>query len=181
VNEFTASNGIKITTNEGGGLEFACSGDGPNHSIAPAERAALRDLFRAEEDERLGRWRWPEDPDYVIYEDGRGHFRIVRESDGSCNVFGRWWYETHKSGRLATSVPTLLRAAGAYFDAHPEPKPWDAAKDNEIWVLTGVGGLELPWRRTADGEWESVTPKAIRRRNNDLITAGRCIWPEEQS
>jgi len=176
MSEFTASNGVTIhaqgpVTDRGQGVVV----DG--YFLSPNDVSALREFFEKENDDRLDRWRWPENPDYVVYPWGDV------EDHNTCIAI----VDERKGGQVVTFRSTIsgsdewARAARAYFDAHPGPKPWDAAEDNEIWVLTGAGGLELPWRRTGDGEWESITPKAIRRRNVDLITAGRRIWPEVAS
>jgi hypothetical protein len=182
MNEFTASNGKKVTRREYGmGVNIGSNDWGALTGVTDDQAQALREFFRAEEDERLGRWRWPENPDYVVYpsDQFRGGNRngwviILHEPSGIA-------VEANRHARTIRPDMQFVEAGRAFFDAHPDPKPWDAAEDNEIWVLTGAGGLELPWRRTAEGEWESITPKAIRRRNNDLITAGRRIWPEVQS
>lgn len=129
----------------------------------------LAEFYQHQRDQQLGRWRWPENPDYVVYRRGEDRARVIHEPSGDFSDSVR-----------GTMLPGPFRdAARAFFDAHPaEPKPWDAAEEGDVWVLTGAGGMELPWRRTAEGTWESITPKTIRRRNEDCITAGRRIWPE---
>lgn len=171
--DFTSSDGVNVF------VEEYVTDKGPavwvdGHRLSPLDTSALREFFRAEEDERLGRWRCPENPDYVVYPMLPLRARVVDERRGIGIEF------TEVDTRLKRSSYER-RAARAFFDAHPEPKPWELAGDNEIWALTGAGGMVLPWRRTEDGGWESITPKAIRRRNVDLITDGRRIWPEGTS
>lgn len=174
--KFEASNGVEITSN-GGRVTFKCTGTGelyPNgHQLTPAETKALREFFRAELDEELGRWRWPEGDDWVVRELDRDTFGRRRVE---C-LNERTFEKTSFNPVAATGESDKHRAARAYFEAHPERKPWEEAEDGEIWVLTGAGGLELPWLRQ-HGDWISNTPSRLIRRNVDLITAGRRIWPE---
>jgi len=63
-------------------------------------------------------------------------------------------------------------------DCGPKPrKPWLDAKDGEIWVLTGAGGLEQPWRRMDNGTWVSCF-STRQRYSAEQAIAGRRIWPE---
>lgn len=131
----------------------------------------LAEFYQHRRDKELGRWRWPENPEYVVYPVAREHAVVLDER------LRELWH-VHLDINQAESVNRARAAFRAYLAAHSEPKPWDAAEEGDIWVLTGAGGMELPWRRTAEGTWESITPKTIRRRNEDCITAGRRIWPE---
>lgn len=136
-----------------------------------ADADALREYFQREKDEELGRWRWPENPRFVVYRDGDDIW-VVNEENFEAREFDRQGAADWDRGD-----DIMADAAAAYFEAHPESKPWRDAKEGEVWVLTGAGGLELPWTRQGS-EWISHTPRKLIRRNVDLITAGRRIWPE---
>ena len=60
MNEFTASNGVKIRPEEGYGAVVS------NLTLINEEMDALREFFQAESDERAGRWRYPDEPQYVV-------------------------------------------------------------------------------------------------------------------
>ena len=121
MNTFTASNGYKVTPN----------GDGVNvyrgimsTPIYPDEMQALREFFQAESDERAGRWRWVEHPDYVVYDTGDRIEVVVLDESTGCmeNV----WRGKERPGSY------MHDAARAYFEAHPEPKGY---------VIIWSGGL----------------------------------------
>lgn len=138
------------------------------------EAKALREFFQHERDKELGRWRWPENPDYVVYP----------SDDGGCTVF----HEV-TSGFIFFSDRTLVkgtsekhRAARAYFEAHSEPKPWELAKPGEVWVLTISNRGEMEGNDAFE-----VTKGLIRfystiwgnyDLDSECIIAGRRIWPE---
>ena len=174
---FTASNGLTVQTDND--YDLCVEGDW----VASAEGVeALREFFQHEKDEQLGRWRWPENPDYVVYPDGTSR-RVVNESNGaSLSV------SVHDRKVMETYLDSYVGAARAYDEAHPEPKPWHDAKPGEMWVLT-YGGEEVPavvsssesghflfTAATNDGggtEELAVTSPSV--------TAARRIWPEADS
>jgi hypothetical protein len=147
--------------------------------LDPRQVDALREFFRHEEDERLGRWRWPEYPEYTAYPRPDGYVRVLREEDGTSEVFLRQDVEADGG-----NLPAL--AARAFFAAHPEAKPWHDAKPDEVWALT-LHGKEIAYIRIDDpdiGEWASVSPNEHARflaLNAFGLTAGRRIWPEDAS
>lgn len=171
---FTASNGATV---EAFSQSIEVSGAGNAEVwLEPWAASSLREYFRAEEDERLGRWRWPENPDCVVYpraERGSGGRRRVV----AINEVSGFHYGVCVEGY--TDEP----AAVAYFAAHPEPKPWHDAKPWEAWVLT-VDGNE--WAATLDEDrefrdraetrgtfWMHITDKRI--------TAATRIYPREEN
>ena len=159
MSEFTASNGVTVhyvvaidgTARLLGTSPRPSGGEWTEATASPEGIEALREFFRAEEDKRLGRWRWAENPEYVVYP-GPGE---MREALVISEVHGCWgsWSETEaiREG----GYDTLAAAAVAYFDAHPNPKPWHDAKDGETWVLT-VNGVEGAWA-FRNREWERVS------------------------
>jgi hypothetical protein len=146
VNEYTASNGVKVEW-DGDTLKV--------DTLSYFDRwgthyPALREFFRAEEDDRLHRWRWPAKPNYFV----------IVDEDGDVEVFDE---ERPNAPRLyarnsVSFVGNFGGAARAYFDAHPEPKPaWFEAREGEVWVL----GLkheawELPYIVVDDTDGETV-------------------------
>ena len=145
------------------------------------EGAIVQDLdgetfFQAERDEQLGRWRDPEHPDWVVYPLADGTVMVFNEQ----SQYRGFW--SRKGTRECALKWGSADVARRYFQAHPEPKPWHAARSycDEIWVLT-IHGCEQPVYVTEfrgepvfqvpDGETISL--------HRESITAGRRIWPEE--
>lgn len=174
MNEYTASNGVTIT-------RYAESLEALDHDLessawmTPRLVDALREFFRAEEDERLGRWRWPDNPEYVVYardsvEGSRGRgFRVMDEASGDT-----WSYD--ETG-LRDCRGEAWEAARAYFDAHPEPKPWHDAEEGDIWVLDLAASGESPWHVVGQ-RFENVQNGAARPLNDKSFRAGYRIYPE---
>lgn len=91
----------------------------------------MRNYFQQERDTKLGRWRDPENPDFVVYpldsySTVRRRCAIVDETTGSRH----YWDGTE----VVSSI--CMRVATNYFRTHPEPKPWHEAKPGEIWDVT---------------------------------------------
>lgn len=96
---------------------------------------ALREFLQRERDHLLGRWRWPDDPRFVVYQVDTpiGTGRIVRVVDEST---GEGEYLNEKSFDSQHFGIHFQPAVRAYFEAHPEPKPWHDAKPGEVWEIT---------------------------------------------
>ena len=133
---------------------------------------ALREFFLHERDNELGRWRWPENPNYVVYPVPAGNdpctiVEVLDESCGQSVQYPRVYFERHGNAPLS---PEAI-AARAYFAAHPEPKPWYGAQEGEAWAIT-VNGKEYPAIfqagrfRDHAGLWSVVD-----------ISDARKIWP----
>lgn len=168
MNEFRASNGYTVEYGPDRHLRFGPLAAAPIF-FHEEEELALREFFRAEEDERLGRWRWPENPDYVVIP--RAHnVRVVSESTGVTLDAERGQYVTERG------EPTVYGAASAYFHTHPEPKPWHDAKAGEVWVLTCddeiLGGAYVA------GDHTFIAADHGLPMDSERIAAGRRIWPE---
>lgn len=126
MNDFTASNGVVVRPQADGGVYIRDDCRANN-----GRAQALREFFQAEADERLGRWRWPKNPDYVVYPMVDGLHRVLRESTG---------HSEQRNGMVGYDA--LGKAACAYFDAHQEPKPWHDAGPAEVWdVDLPSGGM----------------------------------------
>lgn len=143
-------------------------------------KEVLREFFQHERDEELGRWRWPENPDYVVYvkceseSEPRAGVRVLHERTGRSRDIGRAVVNACEA-----TVSRFGRAARAYFEAHPERKPWHDATEGEVWIVTPSKALTCGERvqypaifqagrfRDHGGSWEA----------RDL-TAARRIWPE---
>ena len=131
-------NKVQVDLDEVGRIHLSRAGYG-NGIYTLETTEALRAFFQAERDEQLGRWRDPENPDYVAYrtpeeddEDGR----CVRVLD---ELSGATWLEWE---RLFLSGPSIR-----YFEAHAdvEPrKPWHDAKAGEYWLVTLEGADPTP-------------------------------------
>ncbi|MEV7827535.1 hypothetical protein [Microbacterium enclense] len=158
MNDFTASNGLRIEVNRSDPSRVAVVNAGGHLEsiLTPDRMQALREFFQAEADERLGRWRWPENPDYVVYPVGVEIVDVLRESsvskttpgpgrqEGVTRAAAEEWDQGYSQN--------FFRAARAYFDAHPEPRPWTRAKEGESWYLTITSlGPETGLRWVAQG------------------------------
>ena len=142
-------------------------------SLTTADFEALREYFQAERDEQLDRWRDPENPDYVAYPGSINLDWVVvlDESTGGTDVVFR-------QPRKPTKDSDFRLVADRYFATHldPEPRPWEAAKPGEVWVLTRWGTAE-PFLVTG-GEFVTADLAVIVDLDDDSITAGRRVWPE---
>ena len=137
---------------------------------------ALRAFFQAERDETLGRWRDPVNPDWVVYPHDDVNTTVHDETTGA---YLNWSREQAEDDEYSRGFG--FATARAYFQAHPEPKPWEKARPgyDEIWVLT-IHGCEQPvYVDEFRGEpvfqvpgGETISP------HRESITAGHRIWPE---
>ena len=83
----------------------------------------------------------------------------------------------------SSNEATYVAAARAYFDAHPEPKPWHDAKPGEAWELTANGDTgPFITMLTPSGAVHFIAGNGTKfvAEASD-ITAGRRIWPEDAS
>lgn len=192
MNDFTASNGMQIRTHpsipEAFGI-FNPKGDSTlNNSydhLNLGEMQALREFFQAEADERYGVWRSPGDPDVMVYEIDQDTVRVLDPSShGNAATLSR--------GNRGDGP--LSRVAQAYFDAHPEPKPWHDAAPGEVWdVDLPSGGMravtfysarhEEPTTvfRDAHTQVEIETDDPTIRDARCLFSEARRIWVEVSS
>jgi hypothetical protein len=169
MSDFLASNGIQVLV-AGPRLQI-----GAATLLSPLEVIAAREFFRAEEDKRLGRWRYPEDPDFIVYpnivRNGEAAITVIYEPGGGCT---EWTRDVAADG--AGSPPR--DAALAYFAAHPEQRPWDDAKPGEVWAFT-LDCLDGEYAASlhAKGEWTWADGGPVNVAAGTLVGARR-IWPE---
>lgn len=170
--KFTASNGVEVNSwGVGRGLRVGNVTE-VMHTIPDGWVTALREFFRHERDEDLGRWRYPKSTDYVVYPTTVGWVvLVVNELTGASKEITK-----AKAGHDRSH---LEKVAKAYFDAHPVSKPWYDAKPGEVWVLTtdgdvyawGVGdGPDL-------GRFVYIGGVSNIQLDHPSITAGRRIFP----
>lgn len=192
--EFTASNGIEITMDpDREGKVYLVGrrarGDEGQYldthaNAGPEGLVALREFFQHERDEALGRWRFPANPDYVVYppdaDDEEQAIRILFEpGGGSSDMYTREW--------LASVVDPDTWApaacAKAYFQAHPERKPWEDAKPGELWIITlddNERGVSVETFDAGENVFQVPDAESVSL-SNPRITGGRKIWPEDAS
>ena len=187
---FTATNGILFTITEDGVLRWE-GGYDPRRvtdalreyfqrerdiALTTANFETLREYFQAERDEALGRWRDPENPNMVCYPVACDLDAVWVMYEGA----GSRYYVT-RTGWELTRPQYASETAGRYFEAHPEPKPWEKARPycDEIWALT-IHGCEQPVYVTEfRGEPVFQVPGGeTMSLSHGAITAGRRIWPE---
>ncbi|MFF7681502.1 hypothetical protein ACFZA2_01985 [Microbacterium sp. NPDC007973] len=183
MNDFIASNeyGVREVVEPDAGLQLLWKDRtvARESAVSSSQVQALREFFEAEADERIGRWRWAANPDYVVYPDRlnttppSGAIRVWNERTGVSR------YYLNRDGVDGVGGQ-FDPAAAAYFDAHPEPKPWTRAKAGELWFLTITSlGPETRLRWEAQGEpvrfWSGGLH--IDARSGD-ITAGRQVNAE---
>lgn len=175
--EFTASNGAQIVLTNSGQTGYVLTENEERVSSAYLgfeEMVAWREFEQHRRDEELGRWRWPENPDYVVKHDPLGvriaHVlhepsfvaRVVRPSDETV-------------GLGSPRDMEFLGAARAYFDSHPEPKAWHEAKPEEVWLM-GFGLHEFVALVSVDGKFRFADGSDMAV-TEEFVT-GRRIWPE---
>lgn len=172
--EYKARSGRVVVMGEDGALSI----DYKRGYLSPEVVMDVEEWAQAQRDIELGRWRWPENPDLVVYPNhGDGQVSVIDERDGSHSYYSR---------RLcATTAPPRLdgmhAAAHAYFDAHPDRKPWHEAQPGEVWALTVDGREDAYIDRI--GEFHPIRPSVVVSIAHDYsrITEGRRIWPEDAS
>lgn len=140
---------------------------------------ALREYFQAENDSDLGWWRDPETPGYIVRADPVIPRQVAVLHERSWQLFRV--SERELSERVLPSERQMAaqRAARTYFEAHPERKPWEDAKDGEIWVVNETSVAIV--RRCADGVeayFESVNQGNPWGHAARHAKSARRIWPE---
>lgn len=120
------------------------------------EFAALREFFRHERDEELGRWRDPMSPEVVVTEIDHGRVHVYNEATRRYSEFysaGPDRVHLLTSGDYGLNWPAIR-----YFAAHPVPMSWHDAKRDDVWKFVTKDDTRhaLAWRSTDD--WDVMTP-----------------------
>lgn len=171
---FKASNGVEVWRDKKDSL--MTNNWVSSDSVGAEDAEGLREFFQHERDQELARWRWPANRDYVVYHarNVNGDHKVMRESDGHGMLWGRDMEPApHSSDGLES-------AARAYFDAHPERKPWEHANNEDIWALT-IGPNEKIYQFDSTNRFFDQVGSGFTKgisANSRGITAGRRIWPE---
>lgn len=191
---FTASNGrIRVdyeeTPHERIDIYAAAGGENMLEGapwLGREEVSALRDFFQHERDEELGRWRWPENSDYVVYLRNDGQACVFNEATGVTVYRFRGEHEHLEELRRQSGEEVMphTHAARAYFEAHPERKPWEDAKAGDVWVIEVEGTESFAVHVVAEffGAVSFQTPTGRKvNMTNSTFTGFRKIWPEDAS
>lgn len=136
--EFRARSGRKVQIRDNGTVTF----DHANGYLSPETAMDADEFFQAQRDLELGRWRCPAEPDWVAQEDepdvyGRRTVRLFNERAFEMHHLNSLVTEGTTSGELAKH-----RVARAFFEAHPQVKPWHGAQAGEFWQVQHMGMTE---------------------------------------
>lgn len=171
---FRARSGRTVRVEGNGTVVF----DHANGYLSPESAMDAEEFFQAKRDEELGRWRWPENPDFVVKHDPLGVriAHVLHEPSFAARVVHP---DEEVVGLSSARDKEFMGAARAYFEAHPERKPWEEAAEDEIWALTfDTAPKESVWVWNGR-EWVIAGDFHIPLAPGFRITAGRRIWPEE--
>lgn len=171
--EYTASNGYTILARENATVDW-WSADHRHAGIIQIIThsqvwEALREFFQHERDEELGRWRWPENPDYVVYPTTTRSLRVVRENGNG----EAWWVD-----RGDDRAHEHCHAARAYFEAHPERKPWEDANPGEVWEIEYANGSKEAALVTTENRFRLSNGVEVDGKFVARAISARRIYPE---
>lgn len=175
--EFKARSGRMVKVGEDGSLSI----DHKRGYLSPEVVMDAEEFLQAQRDLELGRWRCPTETDWVAREG-------LRTADGRTVVvvnertLERFWFN-ERVRDASEDVHLAHRVGRAYFEVHPERKPWQEAKPGEVWVLSTSDGHEDAFMVMAVRELGIVFEADQFREPLDSpdITGGRRIWPEDAS
>ncbi|MFJ4173353.1 hypothetical protein [Microbacterium sp. NPDC089696] len=144
------------------------------------------DNLVAQNDAALGRWRYPMDPQYVVYAYGRDVINVMSERNGSSTTHRR---EDVEACLEHPQVADSEIVARAYFEVHPERKPWRDAQPGELWDVVSEGKerrYAAIMGASGEGEVVFLLPVNDLRApklglNASVITGGRKVFPQDAS
>jgi hypothetical protein len=176
VNDFTASNGATVTLRDYRHFDAVSVGTADKtYDLAGVHTQALREYFAAEADNRSGRWRWPENPDLVVYpSDNPRYVRVLHEPTGQMMSYERDEYPDHTTG--------FSGAGNAYFAAHSKSKAWHEAKPGEVWTILDASAERIVFAHedATVGGLAFVTSKGLYiPLDAPKIVSARLLWPME--
>lgn len=179
--EFRARSGRTVTARSDGSVIF----DHVDGYLSPASVMDAEEFFQTKRDFDLGRWRWPENPEYVVYLRNDGQACVFNEATGVTVYRFRGEHEHLEELRRQSGEEVMphTHAARAYFEAHPERKPWQAAKPGEVWILSTADGENAAYSVMTVREAGTVFESHEGRYSLDDadIEDARRIWPEDAS
>lgn len=182
--EFRARSGRLVLNREDGSVAFHLG----NGYLGADVVMDAEEFFQAKRDAELGRWRWPANPQWIVYPRrpgfvpyGDADLLVINEVDGSAMEY----VATDDDGTCYTGrEEPAAEAARAYFEAHPARKPWEDAKAGDVWVIEVEGVESYAVHVVAEffGAVSFQTPTGRKvDMNNSAFTGFRKIWPEDAS
>lgn len=173
--EFKARSGRTVKVGEDGSLSI----DHKRGYLSPEVVMDVEEWAQAKRDTELGRWRWPENPDYVVMDAGLGFAKILHEPTMETSTWESQWRDTRSASD---------EAGVAYFEAHPERKPWERAEPGEVWLFRGEGAPEPQVFLKYRAGWMNASGVVIQKDpvlpyagSRDETFIPRRIWPEDAS
>lgn len=169
---FNASNGTALTITDEGHVVIPAIATG----LGEVTQQALRELFQSERDKEIGRWRFADNPDVVVYPRDENNVTVFCERSGATYHWRRGGAENPRN-----SGSNGRAAALAYFETHPLPKPWHSAKPGEMWVLSWkvLTTTQQPALVGNDGKF-ILRDHALSKRDVELtdsrIADAKCVW-----
>ena len=134
----------------------------------------------AELDALIGRWRWPEHPQYTVMgaSPQRHHLTVIDEVNGELTEVSR---QVGRQG--TTNRPTPFQAGYAYMLAHAPAPAWHSATEGEIWAIRLTPERKGYVTYTVrDGAFWPVFPGSNEivsiPTNSPLITTAYRVWSE---
>lgn len=104
---------------------------------------------------------------------------VWRKEDGTLHVMESWQIGGHHTV-LTPETESALVEYLAKFPSQPKTRPWQNAKDGDVWVISTNGGSERAANAVyLQGEMIFRTGKCgYIGAESPIITSGRRIWPE---
>lgn len=154
--QFKTRSGRVVKVGEDGTLMF----DHVNGYLTPESALDAEEFYEAKRDADRGRWRWPENRNYVVYPNDGVVIWTLDELTGVSHMNTREGLQTDQHGD----------AARAYFEAHPVRRAWADAE-----VVVWQNGAYLPQIAQRDldtlnrGWWWCDDPEGGRWRSEDEL------------
>lgn len=173
--KFVASNGTKVQVTEDGHMELREVPAVPGWLMIDRDVVAdLREFFLHERDQELGRWRWPDDPRYLVYKVDEDQVRVTFEPSGISIV-------ARLSDLSEAQSVEFTGAAKAYAAAHPEPRSWHDAADGQLWLIRFSDFPDVDVSALVKGGlflYNDHCHEGVAPLYDSTIVAARRIWPE---
>lgn len=192
IKNFEASNGISIFLEEappGTGWLKSIGWSTPNRQAGDRDPevlvfrmgsevdAALAEWYQHRRDQELGRKRWPENPDYVVYLQ-EGSPRVFNVFDEKTSYTYTYEETTAFLGTNKDMFVLAGQAAKWFSQTFPKPKPWQNAQDGEVWELFVERYEPGEYWLARNGEFMRKASSSSVSVDSPAITGGRRVWPE---